>query len=335
MGRIFIDNFRHPNKYLPLTTLLLLTCIPVFIRDVTVLNILVYTFLFAYYSGSWSIIGKYAGQISLGHAIFFGVGGYITVWLYIYCNISPWLGMLVGGLISGLLAMPIGFVCFRLKGLFFILATFGFAQIIYIIFLTPLAFLSGGAQGIPFALGYESVYAFQFISKIPFYYITLIMMVLLSYGLYTMEKSKFGYYLKAICEDEDAASSIGIHTLKYKLFALFVSSFLTALAGSVYVQFLTYVSSDDVFHVSRSITPIVISWVGGSGFFGPVLGSFVVVPITQLLVNLLGGLVAPGFHQLIYGAILILMVRFAPEGIIGAFVGKFYNPLVEKLLKKR
>jgi len=319
------------NLYLFAAFITILSLIPVWTSDPTILNVFIYTFLFAFYAASWSILGKYAGQISIGHSVYFGLGAYTTVLLYVHYNVSPWLGMFVGGLLAAMVAMLLGLPCFRLRGLFYIFATLAFAEVVRIIFLHPLRDLSGGAEGIPFTIGYTSPYYFQFVEKWPYYYIALTMMILLIAGLQKMEKSRLGYYLKAICEDEDAAEAIGINVLKYKLIAAGISGFLTAIAGTFYVQFLCYIGVNDVFGIMRSIEPVIISWVGGSGVFGPILGSFIITPITEFLVLTLGMTTAYGLHMILYGAILIIIVLFMPEGVIKPLSQKFYIPLLKKL----
>jgi len=311
---------------------IVLFAIPLVVDDPLILNIFIYTYLYAFYAGSWSIIGKYGGQISLGHAAYFGLGAYTSFWLSRYCDISPWLGMFAGGIASAFLAFLIGIVCFRLAGLFYIFGTFAFAEVVRIAFLTPLRELSGGDQGIPFTLGHTSVYHFQFVQKWPYYIIVLIMMLTMIHILKRVENSKMGYCLKAISEDEDAAKAIGINTLKYKLIAVGISAFLSSLAGTFYVHFLGYVGVNDVFGVMVSILPIMISWIGGGGAFGPVVGAFIITPVSMYLVLILGG-AARGLHNLIYASILIFIVMFLPEGVTEPLYRRVYLPFKEQVKK--
>jgi len=304
--------------------------IPLWVVNPLILNILIYTFLFAFYVGSWNIIGKYAGQISVGHAAYFGLGAYISVWLSIYYGISPWFGMFVGGVTAAFLAFLIGLVSFRLAGLFYIFATLGFAEVVRIAFLHPLKGLSGGEEGIPFSLGRTSLYHFQFVERWPYYFIALVMMLIVILILQKIENSKLGYYLLAIREDQEAAESIGIDIFKYKLIAASMSGFLSALAGTFYVHFLGYIGVTDVFGIMVSIQPIIISWIGGAGAFGPVVGSFILTPTIMYLVLMLGG-AARGLHTFIYAVILIVIVMFLPEGITGPLYRKIYRPLRERL----
>jgi branched-chain amino acid transport system permease protein len=308
-----------------------LFAIPLWLVDTQIYNILIYTFLYAFYASSWSIIGIYAGQISIGHAAYFGVGAYTSILLSIHFNITPWLGMFVGGLFGAILAFLTGLICFRLGGLFYIFVTLSFAEIVRIIMLHPLRGLSGGEEGIPFSLGYNSLYHLQFVEKWPYYLLTLFMMLIMVPILKKIGNSKFGYCLKAIGEDKEAAESIGIDSYKYKLIAACISGFFSAIGGAVYVNFLNYIGVSDVFNVMMSITPIIISFIGGPGPFGPIIGSFILTPITIYLVLMLGG-AARGIHNIVYALILIIIVMFFPEGIKEPLQKKVYNPIRKRLL---
>jgi len=297
----------------------ILFTIPLWVKNPAILTIFIYTFLYAFYGASWSIIGKYGGQISLGHAVCFGLGAYISVWLHQYYGISIWLGMFAGGVVAALIFLLIGLVCFRLRGLFFILTTLAFAEVVRVIFNYPLSPLTNGDEGI-------ALFKLQFMEKWPYYFIALAMMILVMIILQRIEKSKLGYYLAAIREEQEAAESIGINSVKYKSIALTISGFLSALSGAFYVHFLGWIGVTDVFGIMVSIQPIIISWVGGSGVFGPIIGSFIVTPVSLFLALLLGGAVR-GLNHIVYAVTLIFIVMFMPEGVTGVLSRKVYHPL--------
>lgn len=301
----------------------ILFTIPLWVSDPAILTILIYTFLNAFYGASWSIIGKYGGQISLGHAVCFGLGAYVSVWLNQYYDISLWLGMFAGGVVAAFTMFLIGLVSFRLRGLFFILTTLAFAEVVRVIFNYPLNPLTNGDEGI-------ALFRLQFMEKWPYYFIALAMMLSIIFILWRIEKSKLGYYLAAIREDQEAAESIGINSVKYKSIALTISGFLSALAGTFYVHLLGWIGVTDVFGIMRSIEPIIISWVGGAGVFGPIVGSFIVTPMSMFLALSLGGAVR-GLHHIIYAVTLIFIVMFMPEGVIGVLSRKIYHPLRKRL----
>ena len=319
LNNLMVSRLRSLKAWLLIIFFGILFTMPLWVSDPAILTIFIYTFFYAFYGGSWSIIGKYGGQISLGHAVCFGLGAYISVWLNLYYGISLWLGMFVGGVVGALAIFLIGLVCFRLRGLFFILTTLAFAEVLRVIFNYPLNPLTNGDEGI-------ALFKLQFIEKWPYYFIALAMMLSIIFILQRMEKSKLGYYLAAIREDQEAAESIGINTVKYKSIALTISGFLSALAGTFYVHFLGWIGVTDVFGIMVSIQPIIISWVGGSGVFGPIVGSFIVTPISMFLALSLGGAVR-GLNHIVYAVTLIFIVMFMPEGVTGVLSRKVYHPL--------
>ena len=156
------------------------------------------------------------------------------------------------------------------------------------------------------------------------------MMILVMIILQRIEESKLGYYLAAIREDQEAAESIGIKSVKYKSIALTISGFLSALAGTFYVHFLGWIGVTDVLGIMRSIEPIIVSWVGGAGVFGPIVGSFIITPVSMFLALSLGGAVR-GLNHIIYALILIFIVMFMPEGVTGVLSRKVYHPLSKRL----
>lgn len=322
LNELVISGVKSLKVWLLIIFLGVLFTLPLWVSDPAILTILIYTFLYAFYAGSWSIIGKYGGQISLGHAVCFGLGAYIPVWLHLYYGISPWLGMFAGGVVGALAIFLIGLVCFRLRGLFFILTTLAFAEVMRIVFNYPLASLTHGDEGI-------ALFHLQFAEKWHYYFIALGMMLLIMFILQRIEKSKLGYYLAAIREDQEAAESIGINSVRYKSIAVAISGFLSALGGTFYVYFLGWIGVTDTFGIMVSIQPVIISWVGGAGVFGPVIGSFIVTPISMFLALQLGGLVR-GLHEMIYAVILILIVMFMSEGVSGPLSRRVYRPLAER-----
>ncbi|MFN3621776.1 MAG: branched-chain amino acid ABC transporter permease, partial [Nitrososphaerales archaeon] len=203
-------------KILFLLGLAVLYAVPLFVSDPTILHVLIYTFFFAYFAAAWNIVGNYAGQPSLGHAIFFGIGGYTSTILFINYGISPWLGMFVGALLSALAALGLGFPTFRVRGPFFAFITLAFTLLISLLFVYFHEY-TGGATGLPVPLKGDAPHLFQFNSKVPYYYTILAFFAVIMFVTYRIEKSKFGYYLYAIREDEDAAKAVGIHVFKYKM----------------------------------------------------------------------------------------------------------------------
>ena len=281
------------------------------------LHITILTLFFAFLGSAWNIVGGYAGQFSFGHCAFFGVGAYVSSLLYIKAGISPWVGMIAGALLGACLGGFIGYLTFRykLKGAFFALATFAFSEMLRIITLNWE--LTGKAMGILIPLQKaDSFRDFQFMNKLPYYYIILFMVILVLVISYGLDHSKLGYYLKALREDEEAAGSLGINLVKYKIIAMLISSSLTAAGGVFYAQYMFYIDPDIAFSPDMTMEMILRTMLGGVGtVFGPLIGSAVLESISELTRSLLGGY--RGLHIMLYGAILIVVMIFFPHGLMG------------------
>jgi len=281
-------------------------------------SVFIMIFFYAYLGFAWNILGGYAGQLSIGHALYLGTGAYISTLLFIHLQLSPLIGMVIGAMSSMLVGAFIGFLCFRygLKGHYFALSTIAFAEIGRITVLN-VKFL-GGAKGLllPFAKG-NFLYYYQF-TDITYYYIIIFILMLIGFAInYIVRQSKIGYYLLAIREDEDAAEALGIDAFKYKLTALGISSFLTGLGGTFIAQYLMYIQPDFIMALPQSVEILIRPIIGGSGsIWGPLIGAFILGPVQQLTRTCLAGY--GGFHLIIYGAIIVMVMLFIPEGVYGS-----------------
>lgn len=247
------------------------------------LNVFLTIFLFGYLAQSWNILGGFAGQLSLGHAAFFGIGAYTSTLLFVEFGISPWIGMAAGMAVAGAFGLIVGFLSFhyRLAGPFFTLATIAFAELARLAAL-HLKF-TGGSMGILIPLQGDSLWLFQFNGRAPYYYISLAMLVAVTALIWWMARSRFGYYLHAIRQDEDAAEAVGIDTRRCKLIAATVSAGLTGAGGTFYAQYTQYIVPNDILTVGLSVEIILRAIIGGSAtVFGPVVGSFILTPIAEL-----------------------------------------------------
>lgn len=303
--------------------------LPLFGGD-QILHVMIMVFLYAYLGSCWNILGGYGGQFSIGHGVFFGVGAYTSSLLFARLGISPWLGMLAGGFLAALVALAFGFVTFRfgLKGHFFALATIAFCKVMEIIALNW-EFI-GGAVGIVIPPRNPSFFIFQFNQKAPFYYIMYGLMLLSILIVFLVNRSKIGLYLAAIREDEDAAKALGVNLLKYKVYAITISAFFTALGGTFYAQYLTYIDPTFTLSVGISIEIIVRPILGGVGtIMGPILGAFILDPLAEISRNFLGGY--SGVHLASYGALLIVCCLFLPNGIINdiPFFARIFRSHIE------
>jgi len=278
---------------------------------------LVLVMIFAIASQAWNIIGGYAGQFSLCHAAFFGLGSYTSTLLYVHYGLSPWFGMLIGGILSAIIGGLIMYPSFKLRGTYFCLVTIAFGQIIWVLAIYWRELTEGGAGII--IKHRPGLSNFIFESKISYFYIGLALLFIVTVVSLLVRNSRLGYQLAALREEEDASQSLGIHTPRCKLWALLISSFFTAIAGSFYAQYMFYINPDCILHISLSIQFALISVIGGIGtVFGPIIGACLIVPSDSLLRAWLGSRFA-GAGFLVYGVILILVVRFLPRGIVTLF----------------
>ncbi|MBV8746361.1 MAG: branched-chain amino acid ABC transporter permease [Xanthobacteraceae bacterium] len=272
--------------------------------------------LFAFIGVAWNLMGGYAKQLSLGHAAFFGLGAYTSTILQIRFDISPWIGMLAGGVVAMLASLPIGALCFRLRGPYFAIATIATAQVLMLLFLKFRDF-AWGAEGTTIPNLGDAPFMMQFDGKAPYYYIAL---ALLTIGLlitYAVERSWMGYYLVAVGEDEDAAEAIGVHALRMKRHIYLISAFLTALAGTFYVQYIYFIDPNVAFSFNISVEAALVSIVGGIGtLWGPVLGTVLLEPTSALLQSWLGS-GRGGVQLTVYSLILIAVILYRPAGLIG------------------
>lgn len=290
-----------------------------------VLHIMIMIYLYTLLAQGWNVLGGYAGQVSFGHSLFFGLGAYISTLLFVNYGLSPWLGLLfscAGGIIVGLF---IGYLCFRygLKGPFFALTMLAFAEIAHMIAMSWEAV--GAALGVLIPLKGNSPAIMQFVDKEPFYFITLWMMVGAMYFVWRLEGTRIGLYFLAVREDHDAAEALGVDTLKAQMTAMAISAGMTAMGGTIYAQYLLYIDPDTTFGLTNTVEIMIRPVIGGMGtVLGPLLGSALLTPLSE--VTRLAFQSYSGVHLMIYGVILVAVIIYLPDGIIG---------LKDKMLPKR
>lgn len=305
--------------------------VPIFVRQNYMMSVLTQCFLYASMGVAWNLIGGYADRVSIGHSAFLAVGAYTSYILYLNLNITPLIGMLVGVVIAGIMAYLIGKVCLGLRGTFFSLSTIAFAEIFKNLLL-HFRELTDGSYGLILTYTGDDPINLQFGSKLPFYFIALVFLgAVLVFNIY-FEKSKTGYYLKAIGEDEDAIRSLGLDTQKVKMRTFIISAMITSMIGTLFGFYLTYIMPTSIASTPVSIKIIVVAVIGGAGLlWGPVLGAFIIIPLTELVNATLGSL--GGANTMIYGLVLILIIIFQPKGVLALFQeGGAVNRIVKKLL---
>jgi branched-chain amino acid transport system permease protein len=295
--------------------LLALVAFPWVFRQPFPQHLMILVLLYAMLGTAWNILGGFAGQVSLGHAAYFGLGAYTSTLMLTKLHMSPWLGMFGGILVALAVAIPLGYATFRLGGRYFSVATILIGEIAAILF-TSWPWV-GGAVGIFLPILPESFANFQFhSSKIPYYYIILVFFLITMAAVYLIEKSRLGYYLKAVRDDPEAAKSVGISIMTYKLLALALSVVFTAAAGTFYAQLVLFIDPVSTMPFTISLMTALVAILGGIGtLWGPAIGSFVLIPVTQLTRVYLGG-AARALDLVVYGPLIILIAILQPEGLV-------------------
>ena len=282
------------------------------------LQIYIWVLFFAQCSAAWNLIGGFAGQYSIGHAAFLGIGAYVSTLLYLYAGLTPWLGMFAGGAVAASVAAAVAYPCFRLRGAFFSLVTIAFAEMLRVgLELTDTVFGMeiNGVSGLLIPPKGNAPEIFQFIAKEAYAYVMLALLIATLGVCWAVKRSRLGYYLTAISDDEEAVASLGINPARVKLVALLLSAFLMAMVGTFYAQFILYITPTRTMSLDLSVQMVVTAVLGGMGtVFGPLLGAIVLVPIGELTRAFWGGSLQ-GVHLVIYGVLLIVVILYAPKGM--------------------
>jgi branched-chain amino acid transport system permease protein len=293
----------------------LLGAVPLITSSNVVLNFLVIALLVALVGQGWNLLGGYGGQYSFGHAAFFGTGAYVTAVLQVRYGINAWLGFCIGVAAGALVGALIGALSFRsgLKGSYFALVTLAFAEVLRII--ASVAPVTGAGVGTLIKLDLRPE-AFQFQSRAPFYWIILGLVGVSLMLMRVVEDSRFGAYLVAVRENEDAAEALGVNPTIVKLAAITISAAITAGGGCFYAQYFLFVDAGIAYGPWVSIEALLAPIIGGVGtVFGPLSGALVVKTLSELAKLATGD--APGLDLMIYGCVLIVVVAVAPRGVTG------------------
>ena len=276
-------------------------------------HILIMALMWVVIGSSWNLISGYTGQVSFGHAIFYGTGAYTAGLLASKLGISPWWGMLLGGPVAMLVGMVIGWICFRLRGPYFALATIAIGEIFRLI-TTVWRDFTEGMQGIMIIRTIQN--------KIYYYYLALALAGVCVYAIHRVMHSKWGYYFVAIREDQDAAEAMGISSFRYKSLSLMISSFFAGTAGAFYMNYMAFIDPHVVFSLHYiSIMAILVAIIGGVGtLWGPPVGAFIMVLLQETFRSSFFGL-APRWvsegHVLVFGLLVIFVIRYLANGFVG------------------
>ena len=296
--------------------------VPLLVRDSYLLQVATLILLYAYLGSAWNLLGGFAGQLSLGHAVFFGLGAYLGTVLQLDRGMNPWMGLLVAGLAGAGLSWLIGYPCFRLRGPYYTLTTIAFAELTRLGVMntnTVFGWHVNGARGLLIPSLGEAPLRFQSLHKAYYYAVILCLLLLLQCVGAWLRERRMGHYWIAVREDEEAAASLGVNVKRAKLSAAALSGAFTAMGGVFYAQLVLFVDPTRVLGMDLSVECAVVALVGGAGtLWGPVLGALLLRPLTEWL-QWTSGSRFRGLHLLLYGAMLIVVVTKFPNGLAGSW----------------
>lgn len=287
-------------------------------------HVMVMTLMAAVLASSWNILGGYTGYTSLGHAAFFGLGGYLVAWTNNHYGWHPFISAWFLALFVAAFALAMGWVALRTQGSAFVVVTIAGIFILRLLALN-LSSITNGARGLTQPRpGWAGVPWSPELIKVPFHYIMLALLVITLLVSWRIRQSKFGMGLIAIREDEGKAEAVGIDTMMYKVAAFGISAYFVGVAGGIYSYFFTYIDPTFVFDILTSVTMVLMAILGGRGtLWGPVLGAFIMEPLSNWVIGAFGG---TQIHLTVFGTILLLVMLFMPQGIL---------PAIAELFKRR
>ena len=323
-----IPNPLNPRGYIAYLALAALLVLPLATQSPFVMHLAIQVCVFAALASAWNIVGGFAGQLSLGHAVYYGIGSYAAGLLVLHFGISPWVGMFAGVAVSALVALVIAYPTLRLRGPFFSLASIAFLEVARLLVNHEEAWTHGaGGLNVPLQIGLKWMI---FREKWAYLLVAFCFLMVVLGICHAIRHSRFGYYLIAVREREDAARAIGINPVRVKIAAAVISACLTSLIGSFHGMYLTFIEPSSAFSLELSIQVAMFALIGGLGTVaGPVLGAVVVLPIAELARGWLSAF-GNGTHGFVYGVVLVAVVLFFPRGLVGQLGGRVAR-LIDKL----
>ncbi len=292
-----------------------LAALPAIVPNSFYLHVAIMILMWTLLGSAWNLLGGFAGQVSFGHAALFGIGAYVTMILFLKAGLAPWWGIPLGGLAAALVSLPIGLVCFRLRGPYFSLATLAVAEIVKLVALNWETVTNGSVGFLITTFPPVRFFglAVDWESKLPFYALAALLALGGLAATAWLQTSRLGAYLIAIRENEEAAEAVGIDTVRAKVLTFALSAFLAGLGGGFYAAYFRYVDPDAVLNINLSMEMVFIAMVGGLGTVaGPLVGA--------VFLTTVGESVRERFqvgHLIFYGLFMMLAIRYMPEGIWG------------------
>ncbi|RKP51887.1 branched-chain amino acid ABC transporter ATP-binding protein/permease [Pararobbsia silviterrae] len=310
-----LPNLTHPRGYVGLLALLALIVVPFAFQSSFVYHLAVEVCVFGALATAWNIVGGFAGQLSLGHAVFYGIGGYVATLLVAQFGISPWIGMFAGAAVSAVAAIIIAYPTLRLRGPFFALATIAFLEVCRLLTIHEESWTGGSSgQNVPLNIGLKWMIMRE---KWAYMLVAFGFLVFTLWISWLIRRSRFGFYLIAVREREDAARAVGVNAVAVKIAAAIVSAMLTSLIGSFHAMYLTFIDPSSAFSLDLSIQVAMFALIGGLGSVaGPIAGTVLVLPAAELARGWLSAF-GNGTHGFVYGVVLVLVVLFIPRGLVG------------------
>ena len=309
----------------PFIIFVLVGVLPLVVNHDYYQHLMILVLMWVVIGSSWNLLAGYTGQVSFGHAAFFGIGAYTAGILHTKLEFSAWWGMLLGGPSAVILGLFIGYLCFRLRGPYFALGTLATGEILRLV----------ANNWVDFTEGMVGILIIQsFGSKLPYFYLAFGIAVFCLGAISLVMHSKLGYYFVSIREDQDAAESLGINTTRYKNISLAISAFFTGTAGAFYLNYMGFIDPSVVFSLHNvSIQAILVGILGGvATLWGPTVGALVMVGIQELFRTAFFGL-APKWvsqgHALAFGLLVVLTILYLSNGLVGDW-GKIKGFFVKK-----
>ncbi len=291
------------KTWISLPLIFLLIFLPFFLSQYW-LHVMIISLFYVMMASSWNLIAGYTGQISFAHAAFAGVGAYVSGMLAVNIGIPPWLGIFVGTFVASLLGVGLGYLCIRMGGIYLSLTTLGFSEILRIIITNEDRWTRG-------TMGLQIPGFFTEYSKMSYYFLFLIVSAVFLFILYRLIHSEMGLSFRAVLNDELAAASSGIDTIRVRILAFTISSAMAGMAGGLYGHYLMLITPD-IPSLGQMFLVLAMAVIGGMGsFIGPILGAFVLEVLSEYI-RIYGE-----YHVLLFGLVALGVARFAPEGMVG------------------
>lgn len=292
---------------------LALVAFPFAVGDPFYQQIVVIALMYGALGAAWNLVGGFLGRVSFGHAVFMGLGAYATLLLLHHFKLSPWFGIPAGGAVAAVAAFIVGRPTLRLTGHYFAMAT------IALLAVAQLAFVNwswaGGAVGVEAPIA-NSVWMLLFRSRVPYYWMALVLALLTFWATAALSRARTGYYWRAINGDEAAARSLGVPAERYKMLAFVLSAALTGIWGGFYAVYVGFIDPESAFSLTLSIQIVLVAILGGVGTLaGPWLGAALLIPLAEGMRVALGGS-GKGLDLLLYGVAIVLVSLFLPRGLI-------------------